>query len=100
MEDYKKSGICPRRRKKPAADCPNTRNFSQYRSKYCNSNIYLGICADYQRDASVVTPDVIRFILQCLQEDAPEPNQKQHHTTKIIYDRLVTEMGFKGSENN
>lgn len=35
-----------------------------------------------------------------LQEDALEPNQKQHHTAKRIYDRLVTEMGFKGSESN
>ena len=34
-------------------------------AKYCNGNIYSGI-----------TPDVIRFILQCLQEDALEPNQK------------------------
>ena len=48
----------------------------------------------------VVTPDVIRFILQCLQEDALEPNQKQHHTVKRIYNRLVIEMGFKGSESN
>lgn len=69
-------------------------------AKYCNGNIYPGIRADYHRDASVVTPDVIRFILQCLQEDALEPNPKQHHTAKRIYDRLVTEMGFKGSESN
>ena len=69
-------------------------------AKYCNGNIYPGIRADYHRDASVVTPDVIRFILQFLQEDALEPNQKQHHAAKRIYDQLVTEMGFKGSESN
>lgn len=36
-------------------------------AKYCNGNIYPGIRADYHRDASVVTPDVIRLIWQCQQ---------------------------------
>lgn len=58
-------------------------------NKYCNGNIYPGIRADYHRDTSVVTPDVIRFILQCLQEDALELNPKQHLID--IYKKMLTE---------
>ena len=42
--------------------------------------------------AGVVTPDVIAFIQSCLQEDAQEPNRKQHHTARRIFERLVDEL--------
>jgi transposase len=101
MEDYKKIRHMFLVEGKSQRQIARTLGISRNTvAKYCNGNIYPGIRADYHRDASVVTPDVIRFILQCLQEDALEPNQKQHHTAKRIYDRLVTEMGFKGSESN
>lgn len=52
---------------------------------------------DYSRSASVLTEDVVAFILHCLEEDTHSP-RKQHHTAKRIYDRLVDEMGFTGGE--
>lgn len=55
--------------------------------------------AKYCRTASMMTPDIIQFIQQCLQEDALEPNKKQHHTARRIYHRLVSEMNFTGGES-
>ena len=52
---------------------------------------------DYSREASVLTGDVVAFVRQCLDEDTRNPN-KQHHTAKRIYDRLVAEHGFTGGE--
>lgn len=68
--------------------------------KYCEGDILPGIRADYRRCASVVTPEIIQFIQQCFLEDAHEQSQKQHHTAKRIYDRLVAEMKFTGSESS
>ena len=69
-------------------------------AKYCEGASYPGLRADYHRDASVITPDVIQFIQQCFLEDAQEQNKKQHHTARRIYDRLVEECGFTGSESS
>lgn len=52
---------------------------------------------DYNREASVLTGDVVAFVQKCLDEDAHNP-RKQHHTAKRIYDRLVAECGFSGGE--
>ena len=43
---------------------------------------------DYNREASVLTEDVVAFVRQCLEEDARNP-KRQHHTAKRIFDRLV-----------
>ena len=43
---------------------------------------------DYNREASVLTEDVVAFVRQCLEEDARNP-KKRHHTAKRIFDRLV-----------
>lgn len=66
-------------------------------AKYCAGASYPGLRADYHRDASVMTPDVIQ---QCFLEDAQERNPKQHHTARRIYDRLVEERGFTGCESS
>ena len=52
---------------------------------------------DYNREASVLTEDVVAFVRKCLDEDSRNP-RKQHHTAKRIYDRLVAEHGFTGGE--
>lgn len=68
-------------------------------SKYCGGDTYPGIRSPYHREAKVVTPEVIGFIQACLREDALEPNRKQHHTARRIYERLVAELGFAGAES-
>ena len=68
-------------------------------AKYCEGGAYPGLRASYQREASVITPDVKAFIESCLHQDAAEPNRKQHHTARRIYDRLVEECGFTGAES-
>lgn len=56
-------------------------------AKYCHGDTYAGLRASYCRAASMMTPDIIQFIQQCLQEDAMELNKKQHHTARRIYHR-------------
>ena len=51
-----------------------------------------------QRKPSVITPEVEEFIRTCFEHDEEAPN-KQKHTAKRIYDRLVEEMGFTGGES-
>lgn len=68
-------------------------------AKYCDGDTYPGQRSPYHRDAGVVTPDVIAFIQSCLQEDAQEPNRKQHHTARRIFERLVDELDFTGAES-
>lgn len=68
-------------------------------AKYCKGDTYAGLRANYCRAASVMTPDVIQFIEQCFREDDLEPNKKQHHTARRIYDRLVAEKNFVGAES-
>lgn len=48
--------------------------------------------------STVVTPEVKSFIIQCVEEDKEAP-RKQRHTARRIYDRLVSEKGFKGAES-
>ena len=68
-------------------------------AKYCEGNTYPGLRASYCRAASVMTPDILRFIEQCLHEDRLKPNKKQHHTAKRIYERLVEEKSFTGAQS-
>lgn len=51
----------------------------------------------YQRNPGILTPEVTRFIQQCIEADQDAP-KKQHHTAKRIYERLVGEFGFAGGE--
>lgn len=43
--------------------------------------------------------EVVAFIEECLKSDESEGVQKQQHTAKRIYDRLVAEHGFTGAES-
>ena len=54
-------------------------------AKYCKGDTYPGKRTPYHRDAGVMTPEIIAFIQKCLQEDAQEPNRKQHHTARRIF---------------
>ena len=54
----------------------------------------------YEREPSVITPEVRNFIVTCLDEDDSEGVKKQKHTARRIYDRLVNECGFKGGESS
>ena len=67
--------------------------------KYCEGNNVPWERKEYVRASSVVNNDVQQFIATCLQEDADEGIKKQQHTAKHIYDRLVDECGFSGSES-
>ena len=69
-------------------------------AKYCRGDTYAGLRASYCRSASVMTQDVIQFVRECLREDSLEPNRKQHHTSRRIYQRLVEEKGFTGAESS
>ena len=69
-------------------------------AKYCKGDTYAGLRANYCRDATVMTQDVIQFVDECLLEDSLEPNKKQHHTSRRIYQRLVEEKGFTGAESS
>ena len=54
----------------------------------------------YNRDATVMTPEVVQFIKGCLDEDNANGIKKQRHTARRIYQRLVEEHGFSGSESS
>lgn len=54
----------------------------------------------YSREAVVMTPEVVQFITACLEEDEQEKIKKQRHTARRIYQRLVEEQGFSGSESS
>ena len=53
----------------------------------------------YERNALVVTPEVVLFVKACLDEDEAEGIKKQQHTARRIYERLGKERGFKGAES-
>lgn len=54
----------------------------------------------YEREPAVLTPEVIQFIQSCLDEDEKEQVHKQYHTARRIYNRLVDECSFSGSESS
>ena len=54
----------------------------------------------YNRDATVMTPEVVRFVKDCLDEDDAVNIKRQRHTARRIYQRLVEERDFTGSESS
>ena len=68
--------------------------------KYWEGNAVPWERKEYSREAAVMTPDVVRFIASCLDEDDREQVKKQKHTARRIYERLVEEQGFIGSESS
>ncbi len=67
--------------------------------KYCDGATHPNIRKSYRKRSGVVTDDVKMFILECFKADEDEKLKKQRHTAKRIYDRLVTEKYFVGSES-
>jgi len=54
----------------------------------------------YNREPSVITPEIRHFINTCLDEDDSEGVKKQKHTARRIFDRLVDEQDFKGGASS
>ena len=54
----------------------------------------------YNRSAAVMTPEVVEFVKDCLDEDDAINIKRQRHTARRIYQRLVEERGFTGSESS
>lgn len=67
--------------------------------KYCEGNAVPWERKTPERESTVLTEDTVRFINECLAEDACEGLRKQTHTAKRIFDRLVEEKGFAGGES-
>lgn len=67
--------------------------------KYGEGGAMPGHRKSYNRQAGVITPEVIRFIESCFKLDAEENLPKQKHTAKQIHNRLLKEMEFCGGES-
>lgn len=67
--------------------------------KYCDGNNVPWERKEYIRDARILTDDVLDFILKCLEADKEEGLDKQSHTARRIFHRLVDEKGFNGGES-
>lgn len=67
--------------------------------KYCEGEHVPWVRQPYEREATVLTEEVQKFIMDCFGEDTNEPSKKQHHTARKIYLRLVKEKGFTGAES-
>lgn len=67
--------------------------------KYCEGENVPWERKTPEREASVLTEDVLAFITSCLEEDEAEGLKKQRHTARRIFDRLVEEKGFEGGES-
>jgi len=68
-------------------------------TKYCNGGAVPWERKTPERNAAVLSKEVVDFICRCLEEDASQGLRKQQHTAKRIYDRLVAEHGFNGGES-
>ncbi len=68
-------------------------------AKYCEGNSVPWDRKVPERETTILTHEVIKFIQDCLDEDKQENLKKQSHTAKRIYDRLVTETNFTGGES-
>lgn len=68
--------------------------------KYWEGNAVPWDRKEYSREAAVMTPEVVQFISSCLDEDDRERVKKQRHTARRIYQRLVEECCFTGSESS
>ena len=69
-------------------------------AKYCKGDTVPWERKTPIRVATVMTDDVDKFINNCFDEDERENLPKQKHTAKRIYDRLVEEKNFQGSESS
>ena len=67
--------------------------------KYCEGENVPWERKTPERQASVLTEDVLAFITSCLEADEAEGLKKQRHTARRIYNRLVDEKGFEGGES-
>ncbi len=67
--------------------------------KYCTGENLPFEKSTRERQRTVVTPEVEKFILGCFQQDEEDGVPKQEHTAKRIYDRLVKECDFTGGES-
>ena len=67
--------------------------------KYCEGNAVPWERKTPERESTILTDETVRFINECLAEDASEGLRKQQHTAKRIFDRLVEEKGFTGGES-
>lgn len=67
--------------------------------KYCEGNAVPCERKTPDRESTILTPDVVKFIENCLDEDSRQGLKNQKHTAKRIYDRLVEETGFTGVES-
>lgn len=67
--------------------------------KYCDGNAVTWERKMPDRESTILTPDVVRFIQNCLDENSRQGLKKQKNTAKRIYDRLVEETGFTGGES-
>ncbi len=67
--------------------------------KYCRGDTISENRKTPERVRTMLTDENISFIQKCLAEDAQESLQKQHHTARRIYTRLVEEMQFAGGES-
>jgi len=67
--------------------------------KYCAGENVPWERREYTRDNSVITSDIETFIKGCFEEDEEEGIEKQSHTARKIYNRLVNEKDFEGGES-
>ena len=68
-------------------------------AKYCEGSAVPWERKTPQRESSVLTDEVLDFIAECIREDQAQGLRKQQHTARRIYNRLVNECGFTGSES-
>lgn len=68
-------------------------------AKYCAGAAVPWERKSPERTSVVLTDEVLAFIRDCLAEDEVQKLNKQSHTAKRIYDRLVSEHGFTGGES-
>lgn len=69
-------------------------------AKYWEGGCLPDECKEHNRRSTVITDDVAAFIEECLEDDKREGIKKQQHTARRIYQRLVDEKGFDGSESS
>lgn len=58
-------------------------------AKYCAGEAVPWERKTPERNAAVLSAEVVAFIRHCLDEDAAQGLRKQQHTAKRIYDRLL-----------
>ncbi|MBI9015503.1 MAG: IS21 family transposase [Clostridiales bacterium] len=68
-------------------------------AKYSKGETHPENRKQYERSGNVITLEVVEFIKACFRLDEQENLKKQQHTAKRIYDRLVDEKDFIGSES-